>query len=103
MTHLLTFHLGDAVYRVSQDVPPPAAGTVPPTLATLALPELREFYSGSRGWDPSPGTLAGSAAGNWTVLSDRMGYSANLFRAYHLVPDLFRPLEGDHDEQGWDG
>ncbi len=87
--HLLGFAIGVHPLKVSDDVPRVGSLRWPDTLATIDTPELVEFLFGVEGWDRNPGTLTGSAAGDWTELSDRMNFIVDLFRSRHADPDLF--------------
>lgn len=87
--HMLGFAIGVHPLKVSDDVPRVGSLRWPDTLETIDTPELVEFLFGVDGWDRNPGTLTGSAAGDWTELSDRMNFIVDLFRSRHADPDLF--------------
>jgi hypothetical protein len=59
---------------------------IPPTLRALTNPELRALLAGV---EPKPG--ASRAVTDWSELSDRMRFIADLFRAYHADDTLFTP------------
>lgn len=80
---MLTFEIGALELAVSQDVPALSGHAFPPTLATLEDSELTAFLTGPGGWDRSKDSLVGSRAGDWSKLTERMGYIVNLFRCFH--------------------
>jgi hypothetical protein len=61
----------------------PRAGRRRPrdTLLTIEDPELGAVLDGYQNWDRTPGTTAGSAARDWTKLSDRMNFIVDLVRS----------------------
>jgi hypothetical protein len=63
----------------------------PETLMTIEVLELRSLLDGPEGWDRTPDTPAGSAARDWTKLSDRMNFIVDLFRSRQADPNLFTP------------
>jgi hypothetical protein len=87
--HLLSFTVGSQAMRVSEDVPAPGPSPFPETLRTIEDPELECLLCGPQGWDRTPDSLAGSAARDWTELSDRMNFIVDLFRSRQTDPDLF--------------
>jgi len=87
--HLLSFTVGAEAMRVSRDVPSPGPSPFPDTLRTIQTPELESFLCGPEGWDRTPDTLSGSAARDWTKLSDRMNYIVDLFRSRQADENLF--------------
>jgi len=87
--HLLSFTVGDEAMRVGRDVPRRGGVRYPETLRTIETPELESFLYGPHGWDRTPNTLTGSAATDWTDLSDRMNYIVDLFRSRQCDPNLF--------------
>jgi len=60
----------------------------PPNLAQLQNQELKALLYDL---DRSPNTVLGSAADDWSDLSDRMNFIADLFRAWQQTPRLFLP------------
>jgi hypothetical protein len=88
---LLGFSVGAEAMKVSIDVPTPGASPFPDTLMTIEDPELDSLLGGPQGWDRTPNTPAGSAAGDWTKLSDRMNFIVDLFRTRQADPKLFTP------------
>jgi hypothetical protein len=87
---LLNVRIGSATLRVGQDVPV-AGSAYPDTLRKINDPDLERFLNGPEGWDRTPDTLAGSGAGDWTEIRDRMSFICDLFRAHQLDPALFTP------------
>ncbi len=94
---LLDFSLGPETFDVSADVP---AG-FPTTLRTVESDDLEQFL---REWDRNPGTVAGSAAADWTKIADRMNFICDLFRTRQRDPELFAdPYSPRQREQVWAG
>jgi hypothetical protein len=60
--------------------------TFPPDLAQLRNQELKALLYDL---DRSPNTVLRSAADDWSDLSDRMNFIADLFRAWQQEPRLF--------------
>lgn len=89
--HLLGFTVGAETLRVSHDVPAPGRAAFSRTLRTIESPELEQFLAGPGGWDSTPDTLAGSAAHDWTKLSERMNFIVDLFRSRQGDPNLLTP------------
>ncbi|MGC4002687.1 MAG: hypothetical protein QM811_05935 [Pirellulales bacterium] len=85
---LMTYGVGSAQLAVNEDVPPLGETPFPPTLTTIASPELRTFLEGPAGWDVSRGRLTDTKACDWRNLRQRMGYIVNLFRTRHLHADV---------------
>lgn len=88
---LLSFSVGAEAMRVSVDVPVTGPSPFPDTLATIEDPELNRLLIGPHGWDRTPDTTSGSAAADWTSLSDRMNFIVDLFRSRQADPNLFAP------------
>ena len=88
---LLGFSVGAEAMKVSIDVPTRGASPFPDTLMTIEDPELESLLVGPQGWDRTPNSPAGSAAGDWTKLSDRMNFIVDLFRTRQADPMLFAP------------
>jgi hypothetical protein len=88
--HLLRFTAGSHALSVSRDVPG-GAKLFPKTLRTIENAELEQFLYGKEGWDRTPDTVRGSAAGDWTEIADRMNFICDLFRTRHADPSLFDP------------
>jgi len=88
---LLGFTVGAEAMKVSADVPTRGPAPFPDTLATLELPELERLLDGPRGWDRTPDSTVGSAARDWTRLSERMNFIVDLFRTRQTDPNLFAP------------
>jgi hypothetical protein len=87
--HLLSFAVGAEAMNVGGDVPSLGPAQFPETLQTIESPELDELLCGPHGWDRTPNTVAGSAARDWTNLSDRMNFIVDLFRSRQTDPNLF--------------
>lgn len=87
----LRFRLGSSVLSVGADVTTLSGQAFPDTLRQLDNPELVAFLTGQDGWDRTPDSLNDSAAGDWSVLHDRMNFIVDLFRSRHLSPDVVAP------------
>jgi hypothetical protein len=88
---LLGFSVGAEAMKVGIDVPTRGPSPFPDTLMTIEDSELENLLDGPQGWDRTPNTPAGSAAGDWTKLTDRMNFIVDLFRARQGDPELFTP------------
>jgi hypothetical protein len=88
---LLGFSIGHESMRVSANVAPDHGVVFPKTLATIEDRDLRTLLDGPGGLDRTPDSLEGSAAEDWTSLSDRMNFICDLFRSRQLDPELFEP------------
>ena len=96
---LLGFAVGAEAMKVSVDVPTRGAAPFPDTLTTIEDPELDSLLNGPQGWDRTPNSPAGSAAGDWTKLSDRMNFIVDLFRTRQADPKLFTPPYSDRQRE----
>jgi hypothetical protein len=88
---ILGFTVGAQAMRVDQDVSAAGRSPFPETLRTIESPDLRALLDGPHGWDRTPDSLAGSAAHDWTKLSDRMNFIVDLFRTRQSDPSVFTP------------
>jgi hypothetical protein len=88
---LLGFSIGHESMRVSGNVAPDHGAAFPATLATIEDRDLAMLLDGPGGLDRTPDSLDGSAAHDWTNLSDRMNFICDLFRSRQLDPELFEP------------
>lgn len=88
---LLGFSIGHESMRVSGNVAPDHGAAFPATLATIEDGDLAMLLDGPGGLDRTPDSLDGSAAHDWTNLSDRMNFICDLFRSRQLDPELFEP------------
>jgi hypothetical protein len=88
---LLGFSIGHESMRVSANVAPDRGVVFPKTLATIEDRDLTALLDGPGGLDRTPDSLDGSAAHDWTSLSDRMNFICDLFRSRQLDPELFEP------------
>jgi len=88
---LLGFSIGHESMRVSENVAPDHGVVFPATLAEIEDDELAALLDGPGGLDRTPDSLQGSAAHDWTQLSDRMNFICDLFRSRQLDPELFEP------------
>jgi hypothetical protein len=88
---LLGFSIGHESMRVSENVAPDRGAAFPATLATIEDRDLAALLDGPGGLDRTPDSLDGSAADDWTELSDRMNFICDLFRSRQLDPELFEP------------
>jgi len=88
---LLGFSIGHESMRVSENVAPDHGAAFPVTLATIEDRDLATLLDGPGGLDRTPDSLDGSAAHDWTELSDRMNFICDLFRSRQLDPELFEP------------
>jgi hypothetical protein len=78
---LMTLSLPGEVLRLGRDVP----GAFPATLKTIHNPELRALLGRI---DPTPDTTRGSGADDWSTLTERIHFIADLFRVYQERPAL---------------
>jgi hypothetical protein len=92
---LLGFSVGAEAMKVSVDVPTRGPSPFPDTLMTIEAPDLANLLVGPHGWDRTPNSPVGSAAGDWTNLSDRMNFIVDLFRSRQADPGLFTPPYSD--------
>jgi hypothetical protein len=89
---MMTYDVGPLRLSISHDVPSlDALAPFPPSLQTLTDPALCDLITGPCGWPSVPSSPSGSAAQDWTILTQRMRYIANLFRALHLHPAVLEP------------
>jgi hypothetical protein len=84
---LLSFDIGDLTLAVSEDVPHLGCHPFPESLSELRSSTLHAFLDR---WDRDPTSTRGSAAGDWTRLADRMAYIVDLFRRFHIDPNVMR-------------
>ena len=82
---LLTFDIGARKLSVSQDIAGGLDSAFPPTLSELRSEELKQFL---RKWSEDLGPTRRTAASDWTNLGQRMRYILDLFRFFHLDPDV---------------
>ena len=85
---LMTYSVGREQLAVHEDVPPLDDVVFPPTLEKLQHQELLEFLEGADGWGVGRNDLKNTAACDWTILRQRMGYVVNLFRSRHLSGEV---------------
>jgi hypothetical protein len=86
--HLMVLELARGVrVRLGRDLP----GTFPPTLRGLENPDLLALLSRV---DPTPDSVAGTGARDWSDLAQRMHFIADLFRSRHASVELFDPPFG---------
>ena len=78
---LMTLALPGEVLSLSRDVP----GAFPAALQTIDNPELRALLGLI---DPTSDTTRGSGADDWSILTDRIHFIADLFRVYQERPTL---------------
>ena len=79
--HLMTLSLAGEALSLGRDVP----GTFPADLKTIDTPELRALLARI---DPTPDTTRGSGATDWSSLTERIHFIADLFRVYQERPTL---------------
>ncbi|GAA1286712.1 hypothetical protein [Saccharothrix xinjiangensis] len=83
--HLMALALpGGELLDLGDDLP----ARFPPLLAELSDPELLELL---KTVDPTPDSLLGTAARDWSDLPDRMHYIADMFRCHAQRGDLLDP------------
>ncbi|MDU0291111.1 hypothetical protein [Saccharothrix longispora] len=83
--HVMTLALpGGELLHLGDDLP----ATFPPPLARLTHPELLALLGQV---DPTPDSVLGTAARDWSDLPDRMHYIADMFRCHALRDDLLAP------------
>lgn len=80
---LMSLSLPGEVLRLSRDVP----GTFPSDLKTIDNPDLRAMLGRI---DADPDTTRGSGADDWSSLTERIHFIADLFRVYQERPTLLR-------------
>ena len=78
---LMTLALPGEVLSLSRDVP----GAFPAALQTIDNPDLRALLGLI---DPTPDTTRGSGTDDWSILTDRIHFIADLFRVYQERPTL---------------
>jgi hypothetical protein len=78
---LMTLTLPGEVLSLGRDVP----GTFPADLKTIDNPDLRALLGRI---DPTPDTTRGSGADDWSSLTERIHFIADLFRVYQQRPTL---------------
>ena len=78
---LMTLSLPGEVLSLGRDVP----GTFPADLKTIDNPDLRALLGRV---DPTPDTTRGSGANDWSILTERIHFIADLFRVYQERPTL---------------
>jgi hypothetical protein len=83
---LMTLSLPGEVLSLGRDVP----GTFPADLKTIENPDLRALLGLI---DPTPDTTRGSGTDDWSILTERIHFIADLFRVYQerrtLLSDPF--------------
>ena len=82
---MLTFDIGNRKLSVTEDVPSLDDGDFPKSLAVVSYPKLVDFLAD---WDRSADSVENSAANDWTQLPQRMSYIVDLFRRFHLDPNV---------------
>jgi hypothetical protein len=78
---LMTLTLPGEVLSLGRDVP----GTFPADLKTINNPDLRALLGRI---DPTPDTTRGSGTDDWSILTERIHFIADLFRVYQERPTL---------------
>ena len=78
---LMTLTLPGEVLSLGRDVP----GTYPDDLKTIDNPDLRVLLGRI---DPTPDTTRGSGTHDWSSLTERIHFIADLFRVYQQRPTL---------------
>lgn len=81
---MMVIELPGETLRLGQDL----SGGYPPALATIENPELRAVH---QQYDPTPDSLAGSAAANWADFAERMHFILELFRSRQSAARIFEP------------
>ena len=83
--YMMTLELSPGrVLNLGEDLRP----GFPDLLQTIKNPALQELLVQV---DPTPHSRSGTGSEDWSVLSQRMHFIADLFRAFHLDPPLFDP------------
>lgn len=85
---LVCYEVGPLRMAVSDDVPSLDGLDYPESLRQFNDPEVLIFLFGPDGLDRDGSGLAGTRTRDWTQLDQRMKYIVNLFRAFHLHPDV---------------
>jgi hypothetical protein len=78
---LMTLSLPGEALSLGRDVP----GTFPADLKTIDNVDLRALLDRI---DPTPDTTRGSGANDWSILTERIHFIADLFRVYQERPTL---------------
>jgi hypothetical protein len=78
---LMTLTLPGEVLSLGRDVP----GTFPADLIAIDNPDLRALLGRI---DPTPDTTCGSGTDDWSSLTERLHFIADLFRVYQQRPTL---------------
>lgn len=101
---LMRYEVGPLRMAVSDDVPSLDGLDYPESLRQLPDPEVMALLFGPDGLDPGGNGLRGTRTRDWTRLDQRMKYIVNLFRAFHLHPDViaapYSPQQLDHIRDG---
>ena len=85
----MTLKMPDVTMRLGADVPPlPNGRAFPIDVTNVSNPKLLAILDEL---DHSPNSLRGSRAHDWSVLSDRMNFIADVFRSRQQHPPLFDP------------
>ena len=85
---LMTLAHPGGQYRLGDDLPPLADGSIyPEVLREITLDEANELIAEL---DYTPGTTRGSGADDWTDLGDRMNYIVDFFRSRQRDRDLLK-------------
>ncbi len=85
---LMRYEVGPLRMAVSDDVPSLDGLDYPVSLGHFRDPEVIAFLFGPDGLDRGGKGLIGTRTRDWTRLGQRMKYIVNLFRAFHLHPDV---------------
>lgn len=101
---LMRYEVGPLQMAVSDDVPSLDGLDYPESLRKFNDPAVIAFLFGPDGLDRGGDRLSGTRAHDWTRLDQRMKYIVNLFRAFHLHPDVTAaPYSSRQLEQIGDG
>lgn len=85
----MALKMPDVTMRLGGDVPPlPDGRAFPIDVTSVENPRLLAIL---RELDASADSLRGSGARDWSVLSDRMNFIADVFRSRQQHPPLFHP------------
>lgn len=82
--YMVTISFPGILLRLGDDVP----GEFPASLQQITLPDLCALLDQI---DATPDSTRDTGAVDWSHLSDRLHYIADLFRCYHDSPTLFDP------------
>ena len=82
---LLSFEIGELSLAVSERVPYLGCHPFPENLMEIEDVKLLRFL---KSWEKKSGSTPHSGASDWTKMRDRMAYIVDLFRHFHVDPNV---------------